>query len=1101
MNKTFYATQLPVNKLRKNLKLLLFAMMIAIGASVYAGNPTYCVPSYLAPSCANQFGSNDFIDSISMANFNYGGLGCPTDGNNYSDYTANACMRVCTGYTYPVSLTPGYYSTGSDEYFGVFIDFNGDGDFDDPGEFFSFGASTNGSTVTGNITIPAGMGAINTRIRFVCQSFNGGSAVMQYNSCGNNGTLGEAVDYCITINATPAISFSQAPPQCGGTVNLNAGNPGATYLWSTTATSQSITASTSGLYSVTVTAPQGCSSSASTNVYIKDVPVVDLGQPVNSCTGNTVTLDAGNPGMGYHWLPGNAATQTINVTTSNNYAVTVTDPNTGCTGSGSVSVTFNPTPTVNLGQPATQCGGSIPLDAQNFGSTYLWSDNSTNEVLNATTSGIYRVTVTGTGNCTATASVQVTIDTVPTVDLGADFSACGAAILDAGDQGLGYTYLWNVNSQTSRTITVTQTNNYRVTVTNPNGNCTATDVVSVTIKPLPVIATLGPYPPQCGDTIVLDAGGNGTAYAWSDGSTNQRTVARTSGDYVVTVTAANGCSDSATAHVYIKDKPKVDLGPDKVQCGGNVVLDAGNPGSTYFWFDQSTNQTYTVSVTGIYSVTVTNPATGCTATDIIDITINYAPIVNLGNDTTTCGAPVGLNAGNPGCTYLWSTGETLQKITVYTTGIYRVTVTSPDGCVGTGSIKVTINPAPVVTLVEPRVICPTAIFLLEGGSPPGGTYYVNGVVQGVIDPSATGIGTQHIKYIYTTPEGCSDSASTDIYVEAQPYIHSNLLPDLCVNTTPIDLIPYYTPKGGVFSGIGITGGHYLSSVVNGAGPDTITYTYTDIYGCSDTNNYPIIIHWPVHVSMVIDPADFTICAGQTVTVSASGADTYEFFLNGKSTGQASPNNIFIDSTLVNHDEIMVAGNNVCSADTTDNAIIDVHPLPRVNAGNDTTIPLGTHILLNGSASGSGLLTYLWEPSTFLSVTSVLNPLFTGDDTISYTLIASDAYGCADSDQVTINVYIPDAIELPNVITPDGDGKNDMWMLNPKLNLANSNLVIFNRWGEEVYEAQNYANNWDGTYKSTGRKLPDGTYYYVLKVPFENNHVYRGAINILNSPAK
>jgi gliding motility-associated-like protein len=85
-----------------------------------------------------------------------------------------------------------------------------------------------------------------------------------------------------------------------------------------------------------------------------------------------------------------------------------------------------------------------------------------------------------------------------------------------------------------------------------------------------------------------------------------------------------------------------------------------------------------------------------------------------------------------------------------------------------------------------------------------------------------------------------------------------------------------------------------------------------------------------------------------------------------------------------------------------------------------------------------------------------------------------------------------------VITPNGDGKNDVWQLDPKIDLAGSHLIIFNRWGEVVYETYNYNNDWGGTYKSTGHKVPDGTYYYVLTVPNPDNHTYKGPINVLDS---
>jgi gliding motility-associated-like protein len=99
------------------------------------------------------------------------------------------------------------------------------------------------------------------------------------------------------------------------------------------------------------------------------------------------------------------------------------------------------------------------------------------------------------------------------------------------------------------------------------------------------------------------------------------------------------------------------------------------------------------------------------------------------------------------------------------------------------------------------------------------------------------------------------------------------------------------------------------------------------------------------------------------------------------------------------------------------------------------------------------------------------------------------------------VFVPDNVLLPNVITPNGDGFNDIWKLNPKIDLDGSHLVIFDRWGRVVYEVDNYANNWGGTYKSTGQVLPDDTYYYVLKVPAQHNHVYEGAINLISGNTK
>ena len=157
--------------------------------------------------------------------------------------------------------------------------------------------------------------------------------------------------------------------------------------------------------------------------------------------------------------------------------------------------------------------------------------------------------------------------------------------------------------------------------------------------------------------------------------------------------------------------------------------------------------------------------------------------------------------------------------------------------------------------------------------------------------------------------------------------------------------------------------------------------------------------------------------------------------------------------------------------------------------------------MNTTSTGTGSLVFDWTPNYFLNFANVPNPTYSGPDTTTFVVKVTDSYGCWGTDTITINVYVPDNILLPNLITPNGDGKNDKWILNYKINLDGSDLVIFNRWGETVYEASNYTNDWDGTYKTTGKSLPDDTYYYVLKVPNHQNYIYKGAINILNGKAK
>ncbi len=899
-------------------------------------------------------------------------------------------------------------------------------------------------------------------------------------------------DINVNILEAPSTNLGPNITQCGGTVTLDAGTNTDFYSWSDGTSNQTITVSTSGTYSVTVTFDDNCSASSSVEIYIKSVPVVNLGPNVSQC-GGSVTLDAGNPGDMYIWST-TETSQFITVNNSGSYTVTVTDVNTSCTAASSTNVSIFAVPVVNLGPDVIQCGGTVTLDAGNGFISYLWSDGTTNQTLTVSTSGYYRVTVTDDAGCSGTGSITVTINPVPVVNLGPDIIQCGGIVtLDAGNPGS--TYVWTDQS-TNQTLVVTSSGNYGVTVTTPQ-NCTAADDIDISIFALPVVS-LGPNITQCGGTDTLDAGNAGSFFMWSDGSTNQTLVVSTSGTYSVTVTNDVSCSASSSVEVYIKAVPVVYLGTDVTQCGGSVTLDAGNPGDMYGWSTAETTQTITVSASGDYIVTITDPNTLCTAADTVTVTIDTIPVVNLGPDSTQCGGTITLDAGNAGATYLWSDGSTNQTLQVSVTGIYRVTVTNSNGCSATGSVSVTINAVPVVTLTEPSDVCHfTPPFTLNGGSPAGGTYYVDDSVTTVFDPANYTVGSHLIKYVYSNIYGCTDSASSTIIIHAQPVITTVAAPPICSNSDALDLDHYFNPTGGIYSGMGVSQHYFYPNLVT-PGNDTITDIYTDVYGCSDTALYGIVIHAPVHVTMLPSIASYSICTGQSVTFTASGADLYQFFVNNISQGLPSATDSFVTATLQNHDVITVVGSNLCSTDTSEPIIFDVHSLPIVNAGPDTTIPLGTTIVLQGGASGTGLLIYHWTPPSGLSYVNILNPTFAGMDTTTYTLHVSDTYGCVDSDQVTINVYIPDAVELPNIITPDGDGFNDVWKLNPKLNLDGSHLIIFNRWGETVYETENYANDWGGTYKSTGKKVPDGTYYYVLKIPTENNAIYRGAINVLNS---
>jgi len=631
------------------------------------------------------------------------------------------------------------------------------------------------------------------------------------------------------------------------------------------------------------------------------------------------------------------------------------------------------------------------------------------------------------------------------------------------------------------------------------GNLSTGDVLDycLTINPA-VSVNLGPNISQCGGDVTLNAGNAGATYSWSDGSTNQTLLVTTSGQYSTTVTNTSSCSASGDINVYLQPVPVVSLGSNIMQCGGTVTLNAGNTGNVFEWSDGEVTQSITVDSSDTYSVSVTN-ASGCAANSSVQVTIDTVPVLSLPTFTPQCGGFDTLDAGNVGASYMWSDGSTNETLIASQSGNYYVTVTDGNNCTISASSAITIHPLPPVTLNIQANVCNTIpVFNLYGGAPAGGTYYVDYQPDtSFINTIDEGIDGHNITYTYTDTFGCIDSAVTYITVRKHPFITTLDPPVMCAGSPYINLDDYFTPTGGVYNGLGVSS-HFFYPSLSGPGNDTIIDIVTDSYGCTDTSIYPFMVNPAVHVSVTPSVLDNAICAGQTVSFIATGALQYQFFIDTVAQGLASSNNTFSTFALRNNDVVTVVGSNMCSTDTSIPVGFNVYPLPNVSPGKDTSIALGQSVQLNGSATGTGLLVYQWSPASQLNISNIPDPIYSGQaDSTVFTLVVSDTYGCIDSGHVTVYVTVPNAIVLPNVITPDGNGKNDTWKINTRVDLTGSRLVIFNRWGETVYEAESYNNDWGGTYKNTGEKLPDGTYYYELQVPSENNHMYKGAINILN----
>jgi len=223
----------------------------------------------------------------------------------------------------------------------------------------------------------------------------------------------------------------------------------------------------------------------------------------------------------------------------------------------------------------------------------------------------------------------------------------------------------------------------------------------------------------------------------------------------------------------------------------------------------------------------------------------------------------------------------------------------------------------------------------------------------------------------------------------------------------------------------------------------------------------------------------SVCENDIVQYNVETPDcedeTYNWYVDGVlvATGTDSVyNHVAVADANVSV-EVTCNDNALCNSTYTSNTVSLSVEQVDVEAGLDVTIFQGQSTVLSGS--GSGTLT--WSPPTGLSDDNIANPVASPDQTTTYFLTATTASGCEETDEVTVVVIEP--IEIPNTITPNGDGLNDTWVILRIELFPLAKVMIYDRWGQRLLNDVGYQNDWDGVF--LGKPLPPATYYYVIEL--------------------
>ncbi|MCB9234441.1 MAG: gliding motility-associated C-terminal domain-containing protein [Bacteroidia bacterium] len=785
-----------------------------------------------------------------------------------------------------------------------------------------------------------------------------------------------------------------------------------------------------------------------------NIPVplnINLGNDTTLCAGDSITYDAGYPGSNYVWSTG-ATTQTITTDTAGTYIVNVSQAN-GCAYTDTVMVSISPNPVVNLGNDTSLCAGdSVLLDAGNPGLTYLWSTGATSQTLTAGGTGFIWVDVTNANGCTTRDSIQLTTLPYPVVNLGNDTSLCAgdSLLLDAGNPG--FTYTWSTGA-TTQTITAGGSATFWVDVSNSIG-CTTRDSITLLTFPYPIV-NLGNDTSLCaGDSVLLDAGNPGFTYLWSTGATSQSIIAGGTGPVWVDVSNSIGCTTRDSIVLTTTPNPVVFLGNDTIACpADSLLLDAGNPGFTYLWSNNAVTQTILVPAPGTFWVEVTNPVTGCSTRDTITLALTPNPVVNLGNDTVFCvGQSVVLNAGNAGSTYLWSDNSTAQTLTVTGVGTVWVQVTNPLGCVSSDTINLNVAGYPLVDLGPDTILCFGQSLFLDASNV-GGTYlWFNGATA----QTQTFTGTKTIWVAVTNPTGCTSRDT--LQLTTLSFLGVNLGNDrnLCEGT-PLTL------------DAGNPGMLYQWS----------TNEATQTISVSASGTYWVVVSHPlgcpnsdtVQVNFALRPVvdlgpDTVVCDQEFLALDADPLGQFPNATYTWSNGDTGPA-ILIDA----NGNYWVKAVSIPGCFGRDTLGVTFSRVPVVELGPDTTLCGKVDFTLD--ADPLGLFPgaqYLWNTN---ESTPQIQPLETG----LYQVWVQNECGIG-SDSIGVEVF-PTARGpfVPNAFSPNGDGTNDLF-LPVAPNVMGYSLQIFDRWGQLIFQSTTPTQGWDGTHG--GKAVPEGVYVYRLR---------------------
>ncbi|MFL5764615.1 MAG: gliding motility-associated C-terminal domain-containing protein [Bacteroidia bacterium] len=883
-----------------------------------------------------------------------------------------------------------------------------------------------------------------------------------------------------------------------------------------------------GQYTLTSTTTDTVLGCSSTQWYYFDLhsmpaPLVTM-LPANGlvCPFDSVQLTA-QPGSSYLWYGPTGmvlgTTASIWTSTPGIYYYTYISP-TGCLlVSEMVEVKEYSTPYLESAPGTSLCAsGSVIITLQtNDASTINWATPFSGSSLTQTITspGTYTVSVNSC-SITTVASITITTGTGAAVDLmywGNDTICSQDTVILVGSPGF-VDYTWIPSMETGMSYTTTGPGTYYVQATNLEG-CISSDSVIVYAYPEVTPPTVSDTTVCPGTSLTLNASGTGSIYWFNElvngnvvGTGSSLPVSMGQNDSTFFVANNNGTCMSAAVPVNVNifngsQKPVI-IGRPVVCAGDTLFLEVGAPaaGTTYTWngpgitaFDSTHLFVYpvTLATSGYYSVTAFSGFCA-SQTDSIYITVNdpvLHPFTSSSYVICQYDTLILLTDTLPG-SYLWNNGSTAMNNPVTAAGQYYYTYTDPSGCTAqSDTTALSLLAAPLLAAIPDTSVCagtPLTYTATNDSSLVVSWYDAahNFLAGGFTYSISTVTGPTILIVEATDTNGCT-SLSNTITISITPPVASPILTvsdsictgdSLVLSANSLAGYTYYWSGPGGFSSGSISpliypvtassGGIYQLYVVNG-------------YCVSDTGSVTITTVDPPTITA---SGDIVICAGNSAMLSAVSSTGNYSWSTGETTSAVSV-------APVSTTTYSVQASNRCGT-VSDDVTVTINPNPLVNAGPDMTLISGETGTINASASTG---TYSWTPSAGLSCINCLEPVVDTNATGTYYLTVTDANGCSSTDEITVIISEECSAFFPNAFSPNGDGVNDVFRIKGD-NITSVRMMIFDRWGEKVFETNDKNSGWDGKYK--GDIAEPQVFVYKIFISFANGeeHKYTGPLTLI-----